>query len=71
MGAGLMKVETEGWLCEKCGHENKLDKETTDRALRVAERALISVPIALTFGAMKAVAWLLLGVAALKFVGVI
>jgi hypothetical protein len=59
------------WKCEKCGHPNPYDKETADKALAVAKEALKTVPMALLFGALKALGWLFIGIAALKYVGVI
>jgi hypothetical protein len=59
------------WKCSKCGTANEYDKETVDKALDVAKEGLKAVPMALFFGAIKAVGWLCIGIAALKFTGVI
>jgi hypothetical protein len=59
------------WKCSKCGHENEYDKETTDKALWVAKEGLKTVPAVLFFEALKAVGWLCIGIAALKWVKVI
>jgi hypothetical protein len=59
------------WKCKNCGHESPYDKETTDKALEVAKEGLKAVPMALFFGALKALGWLFIGIAALKYVGVI
>ena len=62
---------TVNWKCKSCGTENPYDKETADKALEVAKGALKTVPVALFFGALKAIGWLCIGIAALKFTGVI
>ena len=59
------------WKCEKCGTANPYDKETADKALAVASESLKALPAALLFGALKAIGWLCIGIAALKFTGVI
>jgi hypothetical protein len=59
------------WKCSQCGHENEYDKETADKALEVAKEGMKAVPVALLFGALKALGWLFIGIAALKFAGVI
>jgi FtsH-binding integral membrane protein len=62
---------SEGWKCRQCGYENKLDKETVDRAFGMAAKGLAFAPVALLFGSIKALGWLFIGIAALKWTGVI
>ena len=69
---------TATWKCSNCGTENPYDKETADKALAIAAESLKTaaeslktIPAALLFGALKAIGWLCLGIAALKFSGVI
>ena len=64
------KDNTVTWKCKACGAENPYDKETVDKALELAKESLKAIPAALFFGALKAIGWLCIGIAALKYVKV-
>ena len=53
--------------CEECYN----NQEIKDKAMDIAKESLKIVPTALLFGALKALGWLFIGIAALKYTGVI
>jgi len=53
--------------CEECYDEQKVK----DKAMDIAKESLKIIPTALLFAALKALGWLFIGIAALKFTGVI
>jgi hypothetical protein len=60
-----------GWKCSKCGFENEFPKEQIEKMQASMIKMLAFMPSALLFASLKALGWLFIGIAALKFVNII